>query len=258
MGKVGNAEIAFCFLIYDKIDHRKIWEKFFDQDIDKTANIYAHIKQVTYRTPKWIKEKGVETVYTAWCDVGLVHAFNQMIRQALKNPKNKYFCLLSGSCIPLYSYPKTYEKITATKKARLAPFPDFTGIIHEYQKNEQWTILNRKVAQDILRLSDSDDIKAQEYLETMLDLIDTDSIRAGCPDELFLINWLLQIYGKNFSRNVELRKTTYTLWSFDQQAHPKKFNAKDIDEYKESICESGAIFARKFTTSAAKKIAMKC
>ena len=42
-----------------------------------------------------------------------------MLKKALKDNENKYFVLLSGRCIPLYDYSKTYKMITSDTRARL-------------------------------------------------------------------------------------------------------------------------------------------
>jgi len=97
----GKTKIAFCFLLYDTIQHLDIWENFFSQDIDGSSMVYSHLKTVTNKTPGWVKKAKVPTVETNWCGEGLINAFVRMLKKALKDPNNKYFALLSGSCIPL-------------------------------------------------------------------------------------------------------------------------------------------------------------
>ena len=107
----GLKQVAFCFLLYDKIQHLKIWEDFFDQDHDGTSMIYSNVKKVTKETPEWIKRERVRTVPTSWCGEGITNAFNQMLKKALKNKNNHYCILISGSDIPLYTYQESYKKI---------------------------------------------------------------------------------------------------------------------------------------------------
>ena len=70
-------KIAFCFLLYDTVLHRDIWEKFFMQDCgkEKTHSIYSHIKTVTKNTPQWLKKSRVRTIKTEWCEENLVSAW---------------------------------------------------------------------------------------------------------------------------------------------------------------------------------------
>ena len=157
LGKRGKKKIAFCFLLYDTIQHLDIWEKFFEQDYDGTGNIYAHIKTVTNKTPVWIKNSKVRTVGTNWCGEGLIYAFVQMLKKSLRNPDNKYFALISGSDIPLYTYSETYKKITASSKSRIK-YELYDGNVFEDRNDiynaHQWVILNRETAMDYIKLVD--------------------------------------------------------------------------------------------------------
>ena len=89
------SKIAFMFLLYDKIKHQNLWEEFFSQDpLNKKHSIYSHPKFISNETPQWIKDSSVKTVKTDWCSENLVKALCQMLKEALKDPKNKYFALL--------------------------------------------------------------------------------------------------------------------------------------------------------------------
>ena len=69
-------KVAFCFLLYDKVVHQKIWEDFFKQDKNpiKSYNIYSHVKEVNKNTQKWIADNKIKTIKTKWCGVSLVRA----------------------------------------------------------------------------------------------------------------------------------------------------------------------------------------
>ena len=148
-------KVAFCFLLYDTIQHLDIWENFFSQDINGSSMIYTHLKTITKKTPVWIKNRKVRTVGTNWCGEGLINAFAQMLKKALKDTNNKYFVLLSGSDIPLYTYSETYKKITETSKARIE-YDNIPYNVFENRKGiyngHQWVILNREVATQYIRL----------------------------------------------------------------------------------------------------------
>ena len=110
-------KIAFCFLLYDTVLHKSIWEDFFSQDKNCTHTIYSHVKKITKNTPQWIKKNKTRKVKTGWCEENLIFAWVQMLKKAMKNKENKYFALLSGECIPLFTYPQTYKMITRSKKS---------------------------------------------------------------------------------------------------------------------------------------------
>lgn len=273
----GDTKIAFCFLLYDTIQHLSIWENFFSQDIDGSSMVYSHLKKITNKTPRWVKSAKVPTVTTNWCGEGLINAFAQMLKKALKNTDNKYFVLLSGSCIPLYNYSETYKKITSTSKARMEyyniPYNVF-GNIKGIYNGHQWVILNREVATQYIRLHDSKDVKARKFIKKMRNIYKENGISVGrkkpvkspdntwlggCPDEIYPINWFVEVYGKNISKHIKKQMTTYTSWNFDKDPnHPEVFNIRTIRKFKRKICDLNQIFARKFSDDAVKYIAMKC
>ena len=273
----GKTKIAFCFLLYDTIQHLDIWENFFSQDIDGSSMVYSHLKTVTNKTPGWVKKAKVPTVETNWCGEGLINAFVRMLKKALKDPNNKYFALLSGSCIPLYNYSETYKKITSTSKARIE-YDNIPYNVFENRKGvyngHQWVILNRDVATQYIRLYDPSDVKAKKFIKKFRNIYKENGISVGrkkavkspehtwlggCPDEIYPINWFVEVYGKNLSKHIKKQMTTYTSWDFDKDPdHPEVFNIRTVKKAKREICARGHIFARKFTYDAAKYIAMKC
>jgi galactoside 2-L-fucosyltransferase 1/2 len=271
------SQVAFCFLLMDKIQHAHIWEDFFDQDHKDTSNIYSHIKSISPQTSSWIKKAHVRTVGTNWCGEGLILAFVQMLKKALKNPNNKYFVLLSDTCIPLYNYSETYKKILSTPKSRMYFELENENVFedrNDIYNGHQWVILNRKIALDYIKLSDSKNQKSQSFIKKFRKLYKDNKVSigrkkpiqahnstwvGGCPDEIYPINWLVSKYKKNISKYVKNQMTTYTSWDYEKDPdHPQIFNIKTVKKYIHKICGHGHIFARKFTDDAANYIAMNC
>jgi galactoside 2-L-fucosyltransferase 1/2 len=268
--------IAFCFLLYDTIEHLKLWEEFFEQDLIGNHTIYSHLKSITEKTPDWLKKISVDSVKTGWCAEGLIDAFSQMIKEGLKNRDNKYFVLLSGSCVPLYTYPKTYEKIFSSKKSRMnymkIPENVFEGRKDIYNAH-QWVILNRKNARDYMKLSDKQNRKAMKFIRNMREIYEEAGVvvgdepavvkedntwLGGCPDEIYPINWFAHLYGKNLSKNIKNEETTFTDWDFIKDPkHPVVFNIKTSKRNKARICKNH-IFARKFDKDSANYISLNC
>lgn len=250
-------KIAFCFLLYDRVIHRKIWEEFFSQDEDDLHTIYSHVKNTKKSTSKWIKDAKIDTVETSWCGEGLVLAWVNMIKEGLKDPDNKYFCILSGECIPLYNFYKTYKKITKKYKSRInAQLNEayrLTGLVYA----DQWAILTRREAELLV-----DVIYTQEGMDWTDDIYNRllnpnkEELPYSCPDEIYPVNWFLKKYQYSYKNKIDSKVSTYTHWSGD--VHPDKLNKAQVLELKDEICSSGAIFARKFTRYAANEIAMKC
>lgn len=260
-----DTKIAFCFLTYSGIKHQKIWENFFIQDMypNKSYTIYSHIKKVTEKTPKWLKQRKIKTIPTGWCEESLVWAWINMLREALKDKNNKYFCLISGEDIPLFGFWEVYKKITSSNKSRVHLEPDSqpmqaTGLMYA----SQWVILNRKHAKELVNLRDTKE--GREFVNLMNDarcVFTDDDETCFCPDELYPINWFILLYGgissPLFKQNFSRKTPTYTFWD-GKQPHPIKFNRPNVNKMKHEICQSGAVFGRKFHATAAEVLAMKC
>ena len=278
--KKNKNKIAFCFLVYSTVDHKKVWERFFAHGRGK-YNIYSHIKKVTKKTPKWLSKNKVTTSPTGWCSEGLVWAFNNMLLEALENPENKYFVLLSGSCIPLYPFNTIYKDIIKTKKAQIG-FKEGEVVLRDLHmfSQHQWMILNRHTAETLVRLNNPYDQEAQLFLHNIRsdyarngvyfhdDYFDQEedayiNWMGGCPDEVYPISWFVHVYGpphtRQFRKYITNREPTYTLWDKNySQDHPVKFNKRRLRRSRKKICNSNSIFARKFTKQAAKIIAEQC
>ncbi|GAG86727.1 unnamed protein product, partial [marine sediment metagenome] len=180
--------------------------------------------------------------------------------------------LLSGSCIPLYSYRDTYKKITSSDRARISYKKDPTKKKEKMYFAHQWVILNRKTATDYARLADRKDVKARTFIKKMRRIYKDNDVIVGnkpvigleesdmhCPDEVYPINWFIKLYGKNMDKYIKRQMTTYTRWDMDKDPdHPQTFNIKTVKKYKKSICGRGHIFARKFNKQAAAYIGMNC
>jgi len=260
MEKKTKPKIAFCFLTYNNLTHENIWAKFFKQDnTQKLFTLYSHIKKVSSTTPKWLKKHAVRTASTDWCGENLVWAWIKMLKAALKDKNNQYFALLSGSCIPLYDFTKTYKKITGSKKSSIhisktARVYKETGLYYA----DQWLILNRECAELLVKLRTTNKGK-KFYKKTNKTLSKAEN--PSCPDEVYPINWFIKHFGKphsqKFKKHIRDKVSTFTEWE-KYAASPNTLNIRHIKTMRKKICNSGAIFARKFTKGAAKKIALSC
>jgi hypothetical protein len=146
-------KIAFCFLIYDIINHEELWNKFFNNVDTNLYNIYIHYK---FNKPlKYFeKYKLDDCIETKYGDITLVYAQNLLLQKALDDYDNKHFIFISNSCIPLKSFRyvynnlnKRYSYFNITPQKQCFPRCNNTMkfIDTKYiQKASQWCILNRK------------------------------------------------------------------------------------------------------------------
>jgi hypothetical protein len=253
-------KIAYCFLLYNNVKHLKVWTDFFEQD--DSYNVYAHIKEPNEKTAVWLRENQVEKVPTAWCGEGLVHAWINMLKEALKDKNNQYFALLSDECIPLFNHQKTRRKILASKKSRI--HVDYKRDVYEIlgiYYADQWTILNREHAQLLVKLQTTE--KGKKFMKKMIeDNFDEEVGHSySCPDEIDPINWFVHHYGKptssEFKKQFKLCMSTYTKWK-EGASSPIKYTTPHMKRDMSIICESGAIFGRKFNPKSARELAMSC
>lgn len=262
-----DMKIAFCFLLYDTVNHRKLWEKFFSQDNypENSYSIYSHLKTETDKTPNWISKNKIKTIETGWCEESLVDAWINLLKAALKDENNKYFVILSGECIPLFTYQEIYNKITKSKKSRINPDKNtevysLTGLYYA----DQWVILNRKHAELLVALRTS--AKGKQFVEAIRKRtkVEVDNeVLEFCPDEVYPINWFIENYGRpttqSFKKEFNIGPSTYTYWDTNSpKPHPTKFNTPKMEKFKAKICSCGALFGRKFNSKAARELGMTC
>ena len=268
------------FLVMDSLQHQPLWEDFFSNAPLDKYSIYGHFKTVNKNSPKWLSSHRVRSVKTAWCGEGLINATIQMLKEALKDPSNMYFSLISNTCIPLYTFTETYRKVYSNTRSRVQfdAGTIFENAEHIYG-GHQWITLNRTCAKALVRLRDPSDQKAQRFLrmirrEYKKAGVDVKAGRAvitdpdagwmgGCPDETYVINWFIDLYGPpsspKFKSLIMNKMSTFTYWDFDKDnEHPTIFNLPLARKKKGEICGSGALYARKFDVAAANAIAMTC
>jgi hypothetical protein len=264
-------KIAHCFLLGETTNHLSVWEEYFKQDTfyPRSYTIYSHLKssKKSVNTPDWIERNRIPTIPTEWCGESLVFVWMELLKEALKDQNNQYFVLLSGDCIPLYNYNETYRRITSSKKSRINPnvnniaYQD-TGLYYA----DQWTILTRKHAKLLLSMKETKSGKTfLENTKKRLTYCDRESglCYDYCPDELYPLNWFVAHYGKpytsTFKKEFHTGPSTYTYWDLvNKEPHPEKFTLRKMRNFKDKICKSRALFARKFMPNAGKELGMKC
>lgn len=149
-------KIAFCFLIYDVINHEELWNIFFQNvDINK-YNIYIHYK---FNIPlKYFERYKLNNcIETNYADVTLIHAHNLLFKKAYEEGCDKIISL-SQSCIPFKSFNYIYNFLTKDDYGHFNVaqqsqcFPRSNNLIYHYdikniQKSSNWFILNRKMCE---------------------------------------------------------------------------------------------------------------
>ena len=155
--------IGLCFLIYGEINHENLWNEWL-KNVDKAKyKIYVHYK---FDKPlKYFeKYKLKKTIETKYADVSLTHAHNLMFKQAYKDGCYKMINL-SQACIPIKTFDYVYNFLTKDNFAHFnitinqtGVFPNCDSVLDYYkreniQKSSEWFILNRNIAQIVLKMN---------------------------------------------------------------------------------------------------------
>jgi len=240
-------KIAFCFLIYDIINHEELWNFFF-KDVDANKyNIYVHYK---FNKPlKYFeKYKLTNCIETKYADITIVKAQNLLLQEAISDKDNQHFIFVSNSCIPLKSFGHVYNSLNEgysyfniTPQSQCFPRCKTTlnYIDKKYiQKAGQWCILNRKHTE--LMLNNNDYINWFNYSSTV-------------PDEHCYIT---NIFYNNLQHelittpNVANGATTFVNWEGMDYKYPSNSELKNYSFITEDellyLLGSKSLFGRKF------------
>ena len=251
-------KLAFCFLIYDSINHEELWNLFF-KDVDPAKyNIYIHYK--TDKPLKYFdKYKLKNCIPTKYADISLVHAHNLLFKKAFDDGCTKIISL-SQACIPLKSFDYIYEFLTKDDLGHfnVAPqkqcFPRCISLLHHYklakiQKSSNWFILNRNVCDINVNRTKSD--------------IDAEYSSISSPEEHYFIT---TIFANNLQSEVVITPnlpdgaTTFTNWEGMPYKYPSKKGLKNYNEISEEelvyLLNSKSLFGRKFTPECASSLAI--
>lgn len=244
-------KIAFCFLIYDEINHEDIWNIFFN-NIDKNKyNIYIHYK---YNKPlKYFEQYKLKNcIDTNYDDITIPQAYNLLFKEAFEKDEENYkFCIISNSCIPLKSFNHIYNKLVADDKAYFnicdssQCYPNCNPLLNFYDKkyiskSHNWFILNRTIVQKICIECNDELTKCYKDIYA--------------PAEYFFYTKVKMLDLENHlitTNNVSCEATTFTNWAGNDYINPCQFglaNYSFISKYElEYLVNSPCLFGRKFT-----------
>ena len=98
-----NYKIAYLFLLRSDINHPEIWSKYFVPDSRQYITRYVHSKEKHNIKTHWIRDALIEDIKeTGWGFI--IDAYFSLFREALKDPNNIKFVLISESCVPVKNF----------------------------------------------------------------------------------------------------------------------------------------------------------
>ncbi|EKX51484.1 hypothetical protein GUITHDRAFT_134409 [Guillardia theta CCMP2712] len=96
--------IAFLFLTLGEVKNPLAWEAWFHKARKEVFDIHVHAKFEDEVKHPLFKNNLIQGIKTKWGTVSLVQAHLLLLNKALKKERNRWFILLSDSCLPLVSF----------------------------------------------------------------------------------------------------------------------------------------------------------
>jgi len=96
-------KVALCFIISNNhiLNKEEIWKKWIDQK-KELFNVYFHYKDYKLIKSKWIRDHCLPPSLIANTSYyHVVPAYTSIMNFAFRNTDNKWFCLLTESCVPI-------------------------------------------------------------------------------------------------------------------------------------------------------------
>jgi len=241
----GSGSIAFCFLLYSKLDNPKQWDLFFKNVPQNKYTIYSHLKIINEETQDYISKNAIQSIETEWGTYSLLEASLLLYHEALKNKNNKHIILLSGACIPIYSFDHIYNELMSDNKSRI-----HGKYLREHNiwAASQWMTLSRDDALSITRLLDPDDKVAFDFKKYWIRQTDTNGrgFLSGSlgSDEVMPINWFIYIY----SLKDNLKKGLIYSQKLEPKLIKNAINSNDFQKHIKIACTTFAYFKKNATS----------
>lgn len=229
-----HGKIAFLFLTVGDIHFDDVWETFFTWNAPSSHySIYWHTSPDYVPPPhSFFKNKQIKAlISTHWADMSLSHAVRNMLREALLDKENEYFCLVSESCLPLLPFTTWYRSMMAFRNLSIVnACPESTkemeisrwhsdldsvpGLKREHwRKSAQWVALNRRHAKIVA----NDEILAPKFHHVV-------------PSDEHYIPTLLAMHGEENATTCS-DGFAHVYWENNAAAHPITYGPESIVLY---------------------------
>ncbi|KAL5558277.1 hypothetical protein UlMin_034488 [Ulmus minor] len=225
-----NPKIAFMFLTPGSLPFEKLWDKFFNGHEDRFT-VYVHASKGTpiHESPYFVG-RDIRSDKVAWGKFSMVEAEKRLLANALLDPHNEHFVLLSDSCVPLHNFEYVYNYLIFTNVSFIDcfvdPGPHGNGrysehmlpevLKQDFRKGSQWFSMKRKHA--IIVMADSlYHKKFRLYCKPNMDG------RNCYSDE----HYLQTFFNMKDPGGIANWSVTHVDWS-EGKWHPKAYRAQDV------------------------------
>ncbi|KAK9705696.1 hypothetical protein RND81_07G076200 [Saponaria officinalis] len=119
-----SPKIAFMFLTPGTLPFETLWDKFFSGHEGKFS-VYVHAsKAKAVHQSSYFVNTDIRSDKVVWGQVSMIDAERRLLGNALKDPDNHHFVLLSDSCVPLYSFDYVYNYLLYSNLSYIDSFVD--------------------------------------------------------------------------------------------------------------------------------------
>ncbi|KAL0378060.1 UNVERIFIED_CONTAM: Glycosyltransferase BC10 [Sesamum radiatum] len=206
-------KVAFMFLTPGALPLSPFWDRFL-KGHEGMYSVYVHPHpsyndSVPPDSAFYSRRIPSQPVY--WGTMSMIDAERRLLGNALLDPSNQRFVLLSDSCIPLFNFTTVYDYLMGTNHSFLGSFDDPhkagrgrynrqmwpTITIEQWRKGSQWFELHRDLALKV--------ISDQKYYPVFRDLC-----RPPCYNDEHYLPTLVNILYPEMNSN---RTVTWVDWS---------------------------------------------
>ncbi|XP_057459539.1 glycosyltransferase BC10-like [Actinidia eriantha] len=225
-----NPKIAFLFLTPGALPFERLWDKFFHGH-EGRFSVYVHAsKDKPLHFSRYFINREIRSDKVVWGRISMVDAERRLLANALKDPDNQHFVLLSDSCIPLQEFDYVFNYLMDTNVSFVDcfedPGPHGSGRYSEHMLPEVEKSYFRKGAQWFT-------MKRQHALVVMADSLYYSKFRDYCKpgmdgrncysDEHYLPTFFYMIDPDGIAN----WSVTHVDWS-EGKWHPKSYGAQDV------------------------------
>ncbi|XP_075512916.1 glycosyltransferase BC10-like isoform X1 [Primulina tabacum] len=225
-----NPKISFLFLTPGALPFEKLWDKFF-QGNERRFSIYVHAsKDKPVHFSRYFINREIRSDKVVWGKISMVDAERRLLANALKDPDNQRFVLLSDSCVPLWDFDYVYNYLMHANTSFIDSFEDpgphgngryskhmLPEVEKKYfRKGAQWFTMKRQHA--IITMADSlYYTKFRDYCKPGIDGLNCYSDEHYLPTFFYMFD----------PAGVSNWSVTHVDWS-EMKWHPKSYRAQDI------------------------------
>lgn len=225
-----NSKVAFLFLTPGPLPFEKLWDKFFHGH-EGRFSVYVHAsRDKPVHFSRYFINREIRSQQVVWGRISMVDAERRLLANALKDPDNQHFVLLSDSCVPLHDFDYVYNYLMYSNMSFIDcfedPGPHGNGRYSErmlpevelkdFRKGAQWFTMKRQHALIVM----ADSLYYSKFRDYCKHGVDGKNCIA---DEHYLPTFFHMIDPGGIAN----RSVTHVDWS-ERKWHPKSYKRSDV------------------------------